>query len=224
MPSTSSSTTTSATSTSMLPSSLVSTIPFTWCITALSTSTATSLITAMSTSSTTASLLTILPHKNSPSLQFRIVQLINRLLCTIGCGKFNNTTSLGTTIVHGHHLGIHHIPRSAHVILEILPCHLVSKVADIDALAPLSSTARCFRTSASASTATSRVRRSTLLLPILPHKNLPPHQLGIIQSLHGSVGLFDSFVLNDSTSFTAAIVARQDIGAKDGASRGHVLL
>mmetsp|Transcript_24859 Transcript_24859/g.47632 ORF Transcript_24859/g.47632 Transcript_24859/m.47632 type:complete len:277 (-) Transcript_24859:99-929(-) len=131
--------------------------------------------------------------------------------------------------MHGHNLGVHHFSSGAHMILEILPCYLVGEVAHVDTLAFSSSTTTTISshiptTVTSPTSSSSSLRRTPAHLPILPHKNLPPHQIRIIESFHGPRGFLDGGVLDNAASLGSAVVPGQDVSAQDFARGGHVIL
>mmetsp|Transcript_17986 Transcript_17986/g.30472 ORF Transcript_17986/g.30472 Transcript_17986/m.30472 type:complete len:321 (-) Transcript_17986:668-1630(-) len=134
-----SSTTTSCTTTNTIQST-----------TMLSTMT---MLTMMST--TRNLLLPILPHKNLPPTQFRIIQSINRILRSLLIGKLHNPTPFGTSIIHHHNFGKLYLTCITHMIFQILPCHLIGQITNIDTFG--TGIRRLFR------------------LTIFPHKNLPTH-------------------------------------------------
>mmetsp|Transcript_29291 Transcript_29291/g.45306 ORF Transcript_29291/g.45306 Transcript_29291/m.45306 type:complete len:324 (-) Transcript_29291:659-1630(-) len=100
-------------------------------------------------------LLPILPHKNLPPTQFRIIQSINRILRSLLIGKLHNSTSFGTSIIHHHHFGKLYLTCITHMIFQILPCHLIGQITNINTFG--TGIRRLFR------------------LTIFPHKNLPTH-------------------------------------------------
>mmetsp|Transcript_23561 Transcript_23561/g.49860 ORF Transcript_23561/g.49860 Transcript_23561/m.49860 type:complete len:307 (-) Transcript_23561:111-1031(-) len=185
------------------PSSSTGTIP---------SATTTNISTISLTHAVSSTSLSVFPYENGSSLQVSVIQLLNCLLRSICSGKFNNPTSLGPSIMHGHDLRIDHIPCGAHVILEILPRHLVREIPNVDAPASL----------AAALDTTTGGR--ALLLPIFPHENLPSHQFRIVQALHGPIGFFHSDIFHNAASLGSTVIPREDVRAKDLAGGAHVIL
>mmetsp|Transcript_4587 Transcript_4587/g.10177 ORF Transcript_4587/g.10177 Transcript_4587/m.10177 type:complete len:423 (+) Transcript_4587:375-1643(+) len=183
--------------------------------TMVSPSTTTSTLLKSSTSMSSASLLTILPHKDHPSLQLGICQLSDRLLRPSSGSELHNTTSLGATIVISHDLRVGNISNCTHVIFEILPSHIPGKISDVNTLG-----LSVLVASAPSSASTTATRS---LLPILPHKNLPPRQLTVIQLLHSPRSLLGGRILHNPTPLRPSIVSLHNVRSEDISTCLHMI-
>mmetsp|Transcript_30133 Transcript_30133/g.72823 ORF Transcript_30133/g.72823 Transcript_30133/m.72823 type:complete len:236 (-) Transcript_30133:112-819(-) len=166
-----------------------------------------------------SSLLPILANENRASFQFRIVQFFHCFLGSFGRGKFDNATSLGAAIVHRHYFRMDDITGGAHVVLQVLPCNFIGKITHVDRLAPLKTS-----NSLPSPTSTATWGSSAFFLAIFPDKNLSSHQIGIVQSFHCPVRIFDCGILDDTASLAATIVASQDVSTNYFSCRTHVVL
>mmetsp|Transcript_27243 Transcript_27243/g.44235 ORF Transcript_27243/g.44235 Transcript_27243/m.44235 type:complete len:268 (+) Transcript_27243:266-1069(+) len=93
-------------------------IPSTTTTTKLSTMTMMMMTTTTTTTTrnNTLILFTILPHKNLSPTQFRIIQRLNSIPCSLLIHKLHNPTPLRPSILHHHNFRKLYLPRFSHVI------------------------------------------------------------------------------------------------------------
>jgi hypothetical protein len=85
-------------------------------------------------SSWTRLFFSILTQEDRATLQIRVLQYFDSLLCIISFSELNKTTALGAELGSWlrKNVAMHDVTRLPHVILELLPCHGIREVANKD--------------------------------------------------------------------------------------------
>lgn len=65
-----------------------------------------------------SALLTVLPDKDSPSLQISVIQVCDRISSTVRGGELNKAASFGSSVMTSHDFCIHNFASLAHVVLD----------------------------------------------------------------------------------------------------------
>ncbi|EJK48493.1 hypothetical protein THAOC_32703, partial [Thalassiosira oceanica] len=167
--------------------------------------------------------LPVLPHEEAAPAEVRAVERRDRVLRLLGRGVLDRAAPLRASVGQRHDFDVHDLAGLAHVVLEVLPRHVVREVTHVNAAA------RAVRLRLSARAGLGAGRSGLRpgvhgILPVLPDEYLAPGEVRVVELADRPERRFGRLELDYAAPLRPAVGEREDLAAYDRAASRHVLV